>query len=198
MAGATGQPDSGYAQPAPPQPTGAAGYGATPTGATGGTAPASKPATSFDAKSVSTPEWLVIGGAVAYLIAMLLPWLSVSVGEGTGLGLGESASGFDFGLLLFALLLLLAAAAWLLLRHFGVRMDLPVPRGVVTLGLTGLALLFVLIKFFDVLTAGGDLEGSGVDVSTGVGAYLGLLAALAAVAGAVMLFQAERRTGSTT
>lgn len=137
----------------------------------------------------------MIGGAVVFLIAMLLPWVSVSLAEGLGIDLSES--GFDSSLLVFAFLLLLAAAVWLLLRHFGVRMDLPVPRGVVTLGLTGLALLFVVVKFIDVLT-GGDYGDFGADTGTGFGAYLGLLAALAAVAGAVMLFQAERRTGSTT
>lgn len=198
--GGTGEPVGGYAQPSTPT-TGMAGstgssYGTAPSG--NGTS-ASKATTSFDPKSVSTPEWLVIGGAVVFLIAMLLPWLNVSFGDGLpGVGLSESANGFEFGLLVFALLLLLAAAVWLLLRHFGVRMELPVSRAIVALGLTALALLFVVIKFLDVLTSGGEFEASGVDVGAGFGAYIGLLAALAAVAGAVMLFQAERRTGPTT
>jgi len=194
------QPGSGPGYggaPPPPPSTGSTGYGAPSASTPSGPTSTGKAATSFDPKSLSTPEWLVIGGAVLYLIALILPWVSVSASDVPGLG--DSVNGFSQGLLVFAWLLLLAAAVWLLLRSFGVNLQVSVSRALVALVLTGLALLLTLIKFIDVLSSGSDLEALGVDVGTGIGAYLGLLAALTAVAGAFMLFQSERRgVGSTT
>lgn len=148
----------------------------------------------LDLRSLSPPQWLVIGGAIVYFLAMLFPWISISL---QGLpGVGESANGLGQGTLLLAWLLLVAAAAWLLLPLFGVHLQIPAPRTVVTLGLTGLALLLTVVKIIDVATSGGGFEG--IDVSPGFGAYLGLLAALAAVAGAVLLFLADSAASPVT
>lgn len=167
---------SGYGTP----PPAASGYSAPPAGAVGGSRPVSKSTTSFDPKSLSTAQWLVIGGAVAYLIALILPWWSLDAGS-----FSVSISGFDNGLLVFAWILFLAAAALVLLPSFGVSLKLPVPVGLVVLGLTGLGLLFTVIRFFNLL---GE---------SSIGKFVGLLAAIAAVAGAFKLFQAERGHSET-
>ena len=67
---------------------------------------------------------------------------------------------------------------------------LPVARGIILIGLTGLAFLLTLITVIDV--AGSTDDFLGADVSTGIGTWLGLLVSIAAVVLAVLTFQAER------
>lgn len=147
----------------------------------------------FNPMVITLPEWLVIGSAALYLVTLVLPWLSVSVPVAGLVGFDQSASGFSFAILVLALLMLVMAAAWVLLPLFGVRRPvLAITAPLVPLGLCALALLLTLGKLADVLTASSEYEGFGVDVSAGVGAYLGVLTAAAAVTGAAMLYLADQ------
>ena len=61
--------------------------------------------------------------------------------------------------------------------------------------MTGLATLLTLVEFIDVLGAGDDLVGlgaTGFDVSTGFGAWLGMLVVLGAVALSVLTLRADQ------
>jgi hypothetical protein len=169
----------------PPATTEGAGFAPPPASSYGTghvpSTPASSPTQmSFDRTKVSTLDLGFGGAAVLYLIALLLPWLTVSAGP-----LSQSGNGFNSGKLTFAWILLLAAAVVALLPAVGVDVKLPFPRAYLLLGLTGLAALLTIIEVIDVLGSTDDL-GPGVDVSTGIGAWLGLLVALGAVALAVL------------
>lgn len=193
-----------YGQPAPAsgsapaQPTGG-GTSPPPAGGTGFTpSPAGTSGTSMslDRSKLSTYDMALAATPVVFLIALLLPWVSISA-EGLP-GLGESSNGFGSGLLTFAWILLIAAAVLAVLPAMGTNVKLPFPRGLVLLGLTGLAAILTLIALIDVLGAGDDLgvPDSGIDVSTGIGAWLGMLVALVAVALAFLVFRSEQ-TGHT-
>ena len=192
-AGGTGYPPAapppagGYTEP----PAQTSGYGTTPA--------AGRPAGSgLDLAKASTADRGIAAAAVLFLIALLLPWASVSV-SGSGLpgGGSESTNGFSSGLLTLAWILLLAAAVVALLPAMGVNVNLPFPRGLALLGLTGLAALITLFGFIDALTAPDEIaqaEALGLDVSysAGIGAYLGMLIALGAVALAFLAFRSPR------
>lgn len=184
----TTPPPVGTGMPAAPPPTSSTGFTQPPaTSAPAGTS------MSFDRTKVSTLDLALGGAAVLFLIALLLPWVSVSI-EGAGSAFSESTNGFSSSLLTFAWILLVLAAVIVLLPAMGVNFKLPFPRGIAVLVATGLALLFVLIEFIDVLGAEDELGGlgAGVDVSTGIGAWLGALVAIGAVVVAVMMFRGDK------
>lgn len=203
-------PDDPYAAPpapgtsAPPPAGAAPGYGTQPPPPSGGYSPPpaerSTGSTGFDRSKLSTYDLGLGAAPVLFLLALLLPWVSVSVDGGTGIGtFSESQNGFGSGLLTFAWILLIAAAVLALLPATSAKVTLPFPVGLALLGLTGLAALLTLIALIDVLGAGDELGGlgSGVDVGTGIGAWLGILVALGALALAFLSFQASRRTHTT-
>lgn len=65
-----------------------------------------------------------------FLLALLLPWASVSVDGGAGIGtFSESQNGFGSGLLTFAWILLIAAAVLALLPATSANVRLPFPVG---------------------------------------------------------------------
>ena len=183
--GATGYPPPApspvedYAAPPPETPA----YGTTPPAA----AVTSASSVSFDRAKVSTLDLGLGAAAILYLIALVLPWVSVSSELAA---FDDSGNGFSSGSLVFALILLIAAAVVALLPAVGTTLKLPFPSSYLLLGLTGLAALLTLIQFIDVLGAGDDFEGLGVEVSTGIGAWLGMLVAIAAVILAVLAFRA--------
>ena len=127
--------------------------------------------------------WIAAGIGVLAIVALILPWISVSYtipdftgGAGTtqsdsGNGLGEYA-GFAIPILLFALVL---AAG-------GVMVALRNRAGLATLGIIGggaLVFLFGLIGFF---SANGDTSSvEGLEVKLGFGAILTLILAIAAL-----------------
>lgn len=159
--------------PVPPNPT--PPPSTPPPAAPAASAPTS---VSFDRSKVGTNDLALGGAAVLFLIALLLPWLSISAGP-----ISQSFNGFNSGKLTFAWILLIAAAALALLPAMGVNLNVP-NRGLILVGLTGLALLLTLIDVIDVLSSTDDIPGA--DVSAGIGTWLGLLVGIAAVAVAVM------------
>jgi hypothetical protein len=134
-------PQGGYGRPVhgPPQ---------TPTG---------RPRASFDSGRVRMLDWILAAGALAYLIFALLPWLSddgISVNgfsDSVETPFGDFSVGYSSGLIILAWLALVAAAVWSFLPALGTSPTITMPRSYVTVGLTGLAFLFTLIVWIQVL-----------------------------------------------
>ena len=171
-----GQP--GYQQPGygPPgyTPTGQPGYG--PPGQPGyfPPAPHATPAFAFDLKRLSGAEQVIGGACVVLIITLFLPWFGIS-----GDGISVTASGFSaHGYLVIALLTAVALIAYLVMRTGwdDPPVKLPVPDMPLLLATTGLQLLIVLIAFLF----------KPAFTSWQFGAYLGLIAALAACAAAAV------------
>ncbi|SDE29487.1 hypothetical protein SAMN05660485_00478 [Blastococcus fimeti] len=159
--------------------------------------------TSVDFSKVGLNEWIIAGCAVLFTLFMVLPWYGFD-GEGLdgfdtstngfsdavgGRGLFTFEIGYATGPAVLAWLLLLATAVWVLLPAF-TTVRLPVPRTVVTAGLTGLALLLFLITWIDQL---GLADGPDDDVGFSVVALLALLSVLAATVLAVLALLLELR-----
>ena len=159
--------------------------------------------TSVDFSKVGLLERIIAGCALLFTLFMLLPWYGF---DGAGLdGFDTSTNGFSDavggrGLFTFqigyttgpavlAWLLLLATAVWVLLPAF-TTVRVPVPRTVVTAGLTGLALLLFLITWIDQLALA---DGPDDDVGFSVVAFLALLSVLAAVVLAVLALLPDLR-----
>lgn len=137
----------------------------------------------FDAGRLSQADKIAGGAPVLLLISLFLPWFSVNVSV---LGVNGSASGSGFdahGFLWLVFILCLAIIAFLLLQAGFATMPfaLPFQREMLLLAVTGLNLLLVLIAFF-VKPGTGALIGHGISVNWSFGAFIGLLAAIAACA----------------
>jgi hypothetical protein len=176
---AQGQPTPGQPGPAQPAPGWAPGSGSR------------TPSFAFDAKRWTPGEITVGVASLVVLISLFLPWFNASV---TGLGSG-SESGMDaHGWLWIVFIVVLAILAFLVVKAgFGdLPFTLPLQEELILLGATGLDLLLVLIGFLLKPTAPAEF---GVHVSIGwdIGSFLGLIAAIVAVA---PLVPAARNLGS--
>lgn len=143
--------------------------------------PQTPPMPQFDRSKLSTSDLVFCGGTVLYLIAMIFSWASVDVGVGVG---NISAGGFDIGRIVFALVLLVAASLLVALPALGTNIALPVPRSLILLVVSGVVVVITFTAFIDIVT--NDF------VSTGFGAWLGMLVALGLLAQAVLSFRGER------
>jgi hypothetical protein len=147
----------------------------------------------MDIKRVTTGAWVVAGGFVLMIIGMSVHWYKVSASGFSASG----GSGWDETLAVFAFLITIVAlaAAALDLIPSGVP-KLPVPRGLIVMGLGGVSTLFVLIKFVD--KPGTGLEGAfGVHVGYSVGIFLSLIASLVIVGGGFLLWKSESAPAAT-
>jgi hypothetical protein len=145
---------------------------------------------SFDAARWSRGE-LVAGVSTAVLfVALFLPWFGLSVGGvnlgGTGIpGLSLDALDAD-GWMYITLLVALALMAYLVLRAMLEDLRLPVDRWQALAGATGLNLLLTAIAFA-AIPGGASIGGiSAYSYTWSYGAFIGLLAALAAAGGAAL------------
>ncbi len=199
-----GGPSAGYGAPseygAPSGYAQASGYGQAGSGAPAGQyPPAQQPGTgypqpggqyqprpagpgsnfAFDLKRLTRTDQIVGVASLIVLISIFLPWFSVSV---TVLGATESATGSGttaHGWLWLVFVLDLLILAYLVMRAGWEEppFKMPVAHAPVLLAATGLQLLLILIAFFDVPSSDGY---AGVSVGWAWGAFIGLLAALAA------------------
>jgi hypothetical protein len=131
----------------------------------------------FDLKRLDQTDRIVGGASLIVLISLFLPWFSASLGNISGTESGTSAHGWFW--LVFVLDLLMLAylamrAGW---EESPVKM--PVAHAPLLMAATGLQLLLILIGFLDMPGTGGV---PGLSVGWAWGAFIGLLAALAAVA----------------
>ncbi len=144
----------------------------------------SGPQVGLDRRRLGRGDWLVALCAVAFVLFAALPWFTFDF----GFGFSESINGFDFALVTTAAVLLVLAAVWSLLPAV-VDLDLPFPRGFVTVGLTSLALLLTLVEWLSTFEGGFSPF-----------ALLTFLTAAAAVVVAVLtlLRQPHSRPGTTS
>ena len=139
--------------------------------------PSSLPPVNFDHRRLTTVDKIVAGGTFITMISIWLPWFTISWGSSTFEGAGSaSISGTTgHGWLWLEFFVALALLAYLGARAAWERLPFTVPVGHAPLLIAGvsLQLLLVLIAFIDI-PYGSD--GVGLDW----GAFIALLAALAA------------------
>jgi len=143
---------------------------------------------SFDLKRLTRNDQIVGVATLVLFISLFLPWFTASAGS---LG-GGSVNGLWHGYMYIDLILALAILGFLVVRagFDALPFRLPVSPDQALLAATGLNLLLALISF-----AFKPASGFGVSIGWGIGAFIGLIAAVAAVAplGVPLL---RSRTGS--
>lgn len=148
----------------------------------------------MDLSKLKMTDWLVGGGTIVFLIAMFMPWYKADV-DGIGSG---SVNGFDytfFGWL--PLLLLLAVGALTVLPKLadGVKVPEqlgPLPRAQAAFIGAAVAAAIVLLRL--IISDDGDVPeifADEIDISRGIGLFLGFLAAAAVAAGAFLKYQGK-------
>jgi hypothetical protein len=134
----------------------------------------------FDPKRVTPIEWAGIGaGALAFIVSFF-PWYDL---PGELDDLFGTISAWDMGFLAwFPVLLLLGAGVIVLLPHLGTQ----VPNlAMIWLGLAGLALLFLLLRWVTLP------DYFGADGGLGFGYFIGLLIAIASGVGGFLAFRSS-------
>jgi len=129
----------------------------------------------MDFSKLTQNNQIVAGGTVVTLISGLLPWFSFSFGSGPQSGFGSGLFG------LFGILLVVAGGSLLLMKVLDVQdvkiQDLSAEQ--LAMVVAALGVLFILLR---VLFKGSDPLGIS-DVSRSWGMWVGLLAAIATLAG---------------
>lgn len=131
----------------------------------------------FDMSKLSTGEKVVAGAGVLYFIwSFIAVWYKLDLGPfGELVGVGGNINGFR-GFTLFASLLALLAVIEIVVRVFGVNIE--IPRGTVHLAAAGIATLFTLLGLF--------VKPAGFGISWGI--FVAIVLALAWLYGAYMLY----------
>jgi hypothetical protein len=152
------QPPSGYPPAGPRQPRSVAPF-------------------QFNLNRLTRSDQVVGVASLVVLISIFLPWFTVSLDNISGTGSGTTAHGWLWLVFILDLLIL----AYLVVRAGWEQspVNLPVAHEPLLIGATGLQLLLVVIGFFDMP---GTDNIPGVSVGWAWGAFVGLLAALAAAA----------------
>ena len=160
-----------------------AAMGATgPAGAAG--AGPGRPQASIDFRRLGVGD-LVAGGALVVLfVSLFLPWYSIGYGgvSASTSAMGSGAGGWRVLVLVLALLTI----GYLLVRTVWSTVRLPIPHWQFLTVLTVVVALLTLLAFL--VKPGVDTTGlgtAGIGTSWSYGAYIGLVAAVAAVGGAV-------------
>jgi hypothetical protein len=146
-----------------------------------------------DLSKFKVSDWLKIGGGLVFFIAGFLAWWTVSV-DFSGFGGSADATGLGdyFGTVGIAWLIFTAIAVLTVLMVLGVVKIPPnVPINMIFLVASAFALLLVIIRFFSdgYDTGGVDLSGAGIDISRGIGNWLGTIAAIVIMVGCVLGFR---------
>jgi hypothetical protein len=157
--------------PAPP-PAAPAGAGAPAAAATAGS---SLPAFKFDTARWSLADRISGIATIVLFISLFLPWFTYSAGFG-GFSVSVSVNGLWHGWMYLTLIISIAVVAYLVLRAGWDRLPISqdIPHLTVMLVATVINLLLTVIAFIDKPGGGG--------VGWGFGAFVGLIAALAAAA----------------
>jgi hypothetical protein len=165
-----------------------------------------------EATRVSALDWIVVAAGVLAYISAFLPWYNLTASVPI-LGLTQSTNvnawraGFGAW---FSVLLLVAAACVVLASMVGGRLRGPASRSLITLALSALAFITIVLRWATFPDAAGGLGrigelgdvqlgafnlGNAFRVTSGasVGLYLGLTAAVAALAASSLTFRAAAR-----
>ena len=157
----------------------------------------------MDLSKLKPSDWMVGGGAVAFLIAMFLPWYGVSEG-----GFSTNDSGFSYFLTgIIPFLLILAAVVAIVLPKLADGVSIPdpigpLPKAQAALIAAGVAAILVILRLViksDNIN-GFDLSavGAGDEVQRKFGLVLAVLAAIAVAVGSFLNFQEGDAAGPSS
>lgn len=137
----------------------------------------------MDLSKLTTGDKLILGGGLAYLIFMFLPWYGYDE-----FGFSYSNSGWDYFLGgILPLILIAIMVAHVLISAFAPDTqlpDLPVPWSQVHLGTGVAAAIIVLLRVLIVSSV--DTFGVDFDLDRKYGLWLALIAAIVVAAGGVL------------
>ena len=131
---------------------------------------------------ISVPDWVAGIASLILLISVFLEWYHVGA-----FGFRAGGSGWDatkLAILVFLMALASIAIVALRIAQFDLSM-IPIPIGVILLGLGGLSALIVLIRI--IIRPGGG----GITLSVSYGIFIALLAAIAVAVGGAMMIREE-------
>jgi hypothetical protein len=146
-------------------------------------------ATNFDTSRLRFGDLIAAGGGLLLIISLFLEWYSASAPENSLIDISFGVSGWQvlgfIDILLF--LIGVAAIALAVLRAMGMIDRVPVPAGLLLLGLGALATLLVLFRILDI--PGPTTDG----VGRSFGVFVALIAALATLVGGWLSWNEEGR-----
>ncbi|HZA15949.1 MAG TPA: hypothetical protein VE645_03475 [Pseudonocardiaceae bacterium] len=155
-----------------------------------------------DLTRVTALDWVVVGAGLLAYIASFLPWYRADVSI-LGIERSATANAWNAGIGAWLPVLLLAVAGVVVLVS-ATAVRLPTSKSLITLGLSALAVIAILLRWMTFPDSAGqsrldmdnvDVEGLlAVSSGAGVGLYVGLIAAIAAV---VASFLTSRAAGAT-
>ncbi len=149
--------------------------GATAGAPAGPAAAAVGPAFNLDVKRLSRDDRIVGGATLVLFISLFLPWFTASAGAfGSG-----SVNGLWHGYMYIDLILALAILAYLVIRAGFDVLPFRLPLGSEQALLVATGINFVLAVLSFVFKPAG---GFGISVGWGIGAFIGPIAAIVAVA----------------
>lgn len=151
----------------------------------------------MDLSKMTTSDWLVGGGTLAFLIAMFMPWYEVSA-----FGFSASASGWDYTLFgIIPLLLLIAVTVILVVPKLAEGLNIPdqigpLPKAQAALIGAGIAAVLVLLRLL--IKDDGGVDGAEDLIDRAYGLFIAFLAAAAVAAGAFLKFQGKDDDGGAS
>jgi zinc-ribbon domain len=160
------------AQPAQPQTQ---GFG----GPVSPTAPRPQTAISIDFRRLGIGDIIALAGSVLLFISLFLTWYTIPGGGGSASALGSGAGGWRVLILVLDIIVIL----YLFVRTMTPRgFTLPLPHWQLLTVVLGLQFLLTLLAFLVKPSSGI----SGVSVSWGYGAFIGLIVSVIALIGGIM------------
>ncbi len=148
---------------------------------------------SVDFKSLTKGQWLIAGGAIVFLIASFIPWYGASY-NGFGLSISSNVNAWWHWTGIIAGLVSIVVLAFFALRLLKVQLPaLPVADKLIFMAGGGLVLVLTALYWIIVASSTGGLRGFsavGFSVGPAFGLFLGLLAAIAMIAGGFLIEQA--------
>lgn len=139
------------------------------------------PGTSIDFRRLGRGDLIAGGGLTALFISLFLPWYTMAF-SGSSLAISAVGSGAG-GWRVLVLILCIGIAGYLFSRTIWRNPRLPIPHWQLLTVVCTLTALLTLVAFL--VKPGSVASSLGVGVSWSYGAYVGLVAAVVAVAGAV-------------
>lgn len=150
----------------------------------------------MDFSKLKLGDWLIGGGAIAFLISLFLPWYKVDF-----LGFSSSANGLDYGLAgTFSFLLILVVFVLVVLPKLADGIKIPEQMGPLTriqvaLIVAGVATALVLLRVL--VKDDGGVDGGEDLIDRGIGIFLATLAVLAVLAGTFLKFSGKEPDSTT-
>jgi hypothetical protein len=149
----------------------------------------------MDTSRIGKGEWVAAVAGAALFLILFLPWYGIKATVGGRTATGPNATAWEaFGFIdILLLFVVLVAVGLALLRAAGSVPATPVPPGVIVHLAGAVAVVAILYRLIDPPGDGGALAGVELDVTRKIGAFLGLVAAVAISAGGRMAIDQPRR-----